>query len=84
MRSAFAGIRPLVRAATGSDTASLSRDHTLLIDSNGLVTIAGGKWTTYRKMGEDTVTAAVRVAGLDERLSVTSGLHIHGWRNNFV
>ena len=78
--SAFAGIRPLVRAAAGSDTASLSRDHTLLIDKGGLVTIAGGKWTTYRKMGEDTVTAAARVAGLPERPSVTADLKIHGWQ----
>ena len=64
----------------GDSTASLSRDHTLLVDSSGLVTIAGGKWTTYRKMGEDTVTAAAQVAGLDERPSVTAGLHIHGWQ----
>jgi glycerol-3-phosphate dehydrogenase len=78
--SAFAGIRPLVRAAAGGDTASLSRDHTLLIDGNGLITIAGGKWTTYRKMGEDAVAAAARVAGLDERPSVTAELRIHGWQ----
>ena len=78
--SCFAGIRPLVKAAAGAETASLSRDHALLIDSNGLVTIAGGKWTTYRKMGEDTVTAAARVAGLPECPSVTAELKIHGWR----
>lgn len=78
--SAFAGIRPLVAADGGSNTASLSRDHTLLVDKSGLVTIAGGKWTTYRKMGEDTVTAAARVAGVEERPSVTSDLKIHGWQ----
>lgn len=78
--SVFAGIRPLVRSEGVGDTASLSRDHTLLVDKNGLVTIAGGKWTTYRKMGEDAVTAAAQVAGLDDRPSVTAGLHIHGWR----
>ncbi|MDK9717412.1 MAG: glycerol-3-phosphate dehydrogenase/oxidase [Trichlorobacter sp.] len=78
--SIFAGIRPLVRADAGSDTASLSRDHTLLVESSGLVTIAGGKWTTYRKMGEDTVTAAAQVAGLEERPSVTAELRIHGWQ----
>ena len=82
--SAFAGIRPLVRAAAGSDTASLARDHTLLVDSNGLVTIAGGKWTTYRKMGEDTVTAAARVAGLDDRPSVTANLRLHGWQEGLT
>lgn len=78
--SVFAGIRPLVRSEGGGDTASLSRDHTLLVDKSGLVTIAGGKWTTYRRMGEDTVTAAAQVAGLEERSSVTANLHIHGWQ----
>jgi len=78
--SVFAGIRPLVGTGGGDSTASLSRDHTLLVDSSGLVTIAGGKWTTYRRMGEDTVSAAAQVAGLDERPSVTSSLHLHGWQ----
>lgn len=78
--SVFAGIRPLVRSAVGGDTASLSRDHTLLVESSGLVTIAGGKWTTYRKMGEDTVGAAAQVAGFDECPSVSANLHIHGWQ----
>ena len=76
----FAGIRPLVRTDSGSDTASLSRDHTLLVEGSGLVTIAGGKWTTYRKMGEDTVTAAAQIAGLDDRPSVTGSLRLHGWQ----
>jgi glycerol-3-phosphate dehydrogenase len=77
--SVFAGIRPLVRTHGSADTASLSRDHTLIIDDTGLVTIAGGKWTTYRKMGEDTVTVAARLAGLHDRPSVTGELRIHGW-----
>ncbi len=77
--SIFAGIRPLVRGDGGA-TASLSRDHTLLVESSGLVTIAGGKWTTYRKMGEDTVTAAAQVAGLDVHPSVTAELRVHGWQ----
>jgi glycerol-3-phosphate dehydrogenase len=80
--SVFAGIRPLVRSDTGGDTASLARDHTLLVESSGLVTIAGGKWTTYRKMGEDTVAAAAQIAGLDDRPSVTGTLHLHGWRED--
>lgn len=78
--SVFAGIRPLVRSDAGGDTASLSRDHTLLVESSGLVTIAGGKWTTYRRMGEDTVSAASQVAGLAERPSVSADLRIHGWQ----
>lgn len=78
--SVFAGLRPLVGA--GDDdaaTSSLSRDHTLIISDTGLVTVTGGKWTTYRKMAEDTVDQAATVAGLDERPCVTPSLHVHGY-----
>ncbi|GFE56552.1 glycerol-3-phosphate dehydrogenase/oxidase [Geobacter sp. AOG1] len=78
--SVFAGLRPLVQSGKGGSTASLARDHTLLVSSSGLVTITGGKWTTYRHMGEETVTAAAAVAGLVERPSVTQELRIHGWQ----
>jgi glycerol-3-phosphate dehydrogenase len=78
--SAFAGLRPLVRGNRAvAKTAALSRDHTLLVSPAGLVTIAGGKWTTYRRMGEDTVDHAALVAGLDERPSPTAELRLHGW-----
>ncbi|KAF0219317.1 MAG: glycerol-3-phosphate [Geobacteraceae bacterium] len=78
--SVFAGLRPLIRSGESQDTATLSRDHTLLIATSGLITITGGKWTTYRKMGEDTVDAAAALAGLDERRSMTGHLRIHGWQ----
>ena len=65
-----------------AQTAAISRDHTLLISGSGLVTIAGGKWTTYRKMAEDTVDQAAMVAGLDEKPSVTADLRIHGYHQN--
>ncbi len=77
--SVFAGLRPLVRGGDAVHTASLSRDHTLLVSAAGLVTITGGKWTTYRKMAEDTVTSAARLAGLEEGPSRTAELPIHGW-----
>jgi glycerol-3-phosphate dehydrogenase len=80
--SAFAGIRPLVASEGEGDTAAISRDHTLHISGSGLVTIAGGKWTTYRKMAEDTVDQAALVAGLDEKPSVTADLHIHGYHQD--
>ncbi len=80
--SAFAGLRPLVRSDDGGDTAALSREHAILISGSGLVSITGGKWTIYRKMGEDTVDQAVSVAGLEERPSATIGLRLHGWREN--
>ncbi|HEV2844234.1 MAG TPA: glycerol-3-phosphate dehydrogenase/oxidase [Thermoanaerobaculia bacterium] len=78
--SCFAGLRPLVRGGKeGVRTAALSRDHTLLVSPSGLVTITGGKWTTYRKMGQDTVDRAALVAGLDARPSRTADLRLHGW-----
>lgn len=77
--SVFAGLRPLVSQGDNAHTSAISRDHSLIIDLSGLVTIAGGKWTTYRKMAEDTVNEAALVAGLDERESVTEHLRLHGW-----
>ncbi len=76
--SVFAGLRPLV-GDPDSDTKAISRDHTLLVSPSGLVTITGGKWTTYRRMGADTVTQAALVAGLPESPSVTEELKLHGW-----
>jgi glycerol-3-phosphate dehydrogenase len=76
--SVFAGIRPLVRTGDAKNTAALSRDHTIHIDGSGLLTIAGGKWTTYRNMAEDCVDQALVLAGLPERPCVTTSLKIHG------
>ncbi|HET6469601.1 MAG TPA: glycerol-3-phosphate dehydrogenase/oxidase [Geminicoccaceae bacterium] len=77
--SVYCGIRPLVRSPGDKGTAALARDHVLMISKANLVTITGGKWTTYRKMAEDTVDAAALVAGLDERPSPTASLRLHGW-----
>jgi glycerol-3-phosphate dehydrogenase len=77
--SCFAGLRPLVRAGDERSTAAISRDHTLIVAPSGLVTITGGKWTTYRKMGQDTVDQAALVGGLPERPSGTESLRLHGW-----
>ncbi len=77
--SVFVGIRPLVRAGDAKNTAALSRDHTIHIDPSGLLTIAGGKWTTYRRMAEDCVNQAALLAGLPEQPCVTSNLNIHGF-----
>ncbi len=82
--SVFAGIRPLVRAtgvASGLvNTAQLSRDHVIHIDRSGLVTVCGGKWTTYRHMAEDCVDQAATLAQLPDRPCVTHYLRIHGFR----
>jgi glycerol-3-phosphate dehydrogenase len=78
--SVFAGIRPLVRTGDSRITAALSRDHTIDIDASGLLTTAGGKWTTYRHMAEDTVDQAVEFGRLPERKCVTRELRIHGFQ----
>jgi glycerol-3-phosphate dehydrogenase len=80
--SAFAGLRPLVSSGGEEKTAAISREHTVQVSQSGLVTIIGGKWTTYRKMAEDTLSRAVPVAQLEERPSVTKELHIHGFHKN--
>jgi len=79
--SVFAGIRPLVRNNEPARTAMLSRDHVVNIDSSGLVTICGGKWTTYRHMAEDCVDQAVTLAQLPEKPCVTHHLRIHGFHS---
>lgn len=74
--SVFAGIRALVRRGRAAKTASISRGHDLFIDGSGLITITGGKWTTYRRMAEDAVDQAAKVANLQHRKSLTSDLKI--------
>jgi glycerol-3-phosphate dehydrogenase len=77
--SVFTGIRPLVRTDSSLKTAALSREHSIQISNSGLLTIIGGKWTTYRSMAEDCVDHAIVLAELEERPCVTRDLHIHGW-----
>ena len=76
--SAFAGVRPLVTGG-GGETASLSRDHTIRTDQPGLVTITGGKWTTYRSMAEECVSVAADLAGLPPRPCLTREMPLHGY-----
>jgi glycerol-3-phosphate dehydrogenase len=80
--SVWAGIRPLVKAPGAASTSALSRDHSIHVDRKGLLTIAGGKWTTARKMAEDCVDQAALLAGLDERECVTKRLRIHGYHHH--
>jgi len=77
--SVFAGIRPLVRSGEAGNTAALSRDHTIRIENSGMITICGGKWTTYRHMAEDCVNQAATLARLPEKPCLTEHLNIHGF-----
>jgi len=80
--SCFAGLRPLVSEGGDENTAAISRDHTVIVSATGLVTITGGKWTTYRRMGEDCVNQAAQIAGLEARPSETSEMRLHGWSDD--
>ena len=75
--SVFVGIRPLVKSGEAKSTSSLSRDHTIEIDNSGMLTITGGKWTTYRRMAEDAINQAATLAKLPEKDCVTKELKIY-------
>ena len=77
----YTGIRPLVKAGNSGNTAALSRDHTIHVDKSGLLSITGGKWTTYRHMAEDCVDHAATLADLPDRPCITKNLNIHGFRS---
>jgi len=82
VKSVFVGLRPLVKNGNAEDTKSISREHVIEVSNNGLVTIAGGKWTTYRKMAEDTIDKAAMIANLPHVKSNTEHLNIHGHKPN--
>ena len=79
VRSVFVGIRPLVRSGDAKSTSALSRDHTIHVDPSGLLTVTGGKWTTYRNMAEDCVNQASTLARLPEKPCPTRNLNVHGF-----
>jgi glycerol-3-phosphate dehydrogenase len=79
IRSIFAGLRPLAAPQEGSvSTKEISRSHKLIVSASGLVTITGGKWTTYRRMAEDTIDKAIETANLPNLPCKTKDLPIHG------
>jgi len=78
--SVFSGLRPLAAPtdSSKSTTKEISRDHKLLVSAKGLLTITGGKWTTYRKMAEETVDLAISHGKLKAMPCITQNLKIHG------
>ena len=79
VRAVWAGLRPLVSDPDAEGTAELSREHVVTVSPSGLVTVTGGKWTTYRVMAEDAVDHAAESAGLDAHHADTAELPLHGW-----
>ncbi|MGJ4750935.1 glycerol-3-phosphate dehydrogenase/oxidase [Leptospira kmetyi] len=65
--SVFVGIRPLISPEGNQDTKNISREEVILVSNSGLVTMGGGKWSTYRKMAEDLVDKLIQVGNLDEQ-----------------
>lgn len=78
--SVFAGLRPLVMPSKEKGTKKISRDHKLFTSSSRLITITGGKWTTYRKMAEDTIEEAINIGKLEKIPCKTQRLKIHGYK----
>jgi|CXWL01.1.fsa_nt_gi glycerol-3-phosphate dehydrogenase len=77
VKSMFAGLRPLVKS-NSKKTAALSRDHLISMADSGLITITGGKWTTYRKMAEDVVDIAMKNYDLPDNACITKELKLNG------
>lgn len=83
IKSVFAGLRSLAAPTkAGKKTKEISRGHKIYTSTSGLVTIAGGKWTTYRQIGEDVIDVASKVFSYPIKKSVTRDLAIHGWKKN--
>lgn len=83
VKSVFSGLRPLAAPKdNGGATKEISRHHKVTVSTSGLVSILGGKWTTYRKMSEDLINTAQSVGGLPERACITKSLPIHGYDYN--
>jgi len=79
VRSIFAGLRPLAAPKDGSEkTKEISRSHKIIVSPSELVTITGGKWTTYRKMAQDTINKIIALKKLPHSTCQTVNLKIHG------
>ena len=81
---AFAGLRPLAalkRNENETKTKEISRRHKLFASGSGMITITGGKWTTYRQMAQETVDLGIKKCGLPKRKCITKDLKIHGYKD---
>ncbi|WP_185864612.1 glycerol-3-phosphate dehydrogenase/oxidase [Blattabacterium cuenoti] len=84
--SAFSGLRPLVlpkNSSSKTDTKDISRSHKLMISRSGLISIIGGKWTTYRKMAEETINKAIEIGRFKNIPSITKNLKIYGSSSSY-
>ena len=84
VKSVFAGLRPLAAPKRdGSEkTKEISRGHKIYVSKSGLITIIGGKWTTYRQMGEDIINKVAKISKLPTKQSNTKSLHLYAYKEN--
>jgi glycerol-3-phosphate dehydrogenase len=83
VKSVFAGLRPLAAPQDKNEkTKEISRSHKLIVSESGLITIIGGKWTTYRQMAEDLINKAIMIGGLKDKECVTRHMPLHGYVKN--
>lgn len=80
VQAVYVGLRPLVKGE--GKTSTLSRDHVIHVDGSGLLSITGGKWTTYRHMAEDCVDHAITLGRLPDAECATRKLRIHGYMDS--
>jgi glycerol-3-phosphate dehydrogenase len=79
VQAVFAGLRPLAAPKEGSKkTKEISRSHKITVTESNLISVIGGKWTTFRKMGEDAVDHVIRVLGI-KYPSKSKGIRLHGY-----
>jgi glycerol-3-phosphate dehydrogenase len=83
IKSVFTGLRPLAAdEGNTNETSEISRSHKIILSESGMISILGGKWTTYRKMSEDVINSALSVGGFPERECITQNLPIKGYDYN--
>ena len=83
VKAVFAGLRPLAApTGEGKKTKEISRGHKIVVADSGMVTLTGGKWTTYRQMAEDVMDQVSKVAGFEKKKSATRHMQIHGYKKN--
>jgi len=78
--AAWSGIRPLAKDPTATNTASVVRDHVISVSDSNLLTITGGKWTTYRSMAQEAVDRAIEVCLIYiSFVFFQPNIYLHSW-----
>ncbi len=82
IKSVFAGLRPLAATSDKKSTKEVSRSHKIDISPAGLISVLGGKWTTYRKIAEDAIDAAISINKLKKKKCRTEKTKLFGYKKN--